>query len=67
MKTHVDKEVLQLVNRDAMEAHRQGRETEHLRGSQEKEVLELSTAVHRRYLDSSNQRRLDMRTSSSTG
>ena len=59
-KTHEDKEVLQLVDRDAMEANSQAGERKHFRGRQKKDVFEPSTAVYGNNLDSSTQRRLDI-------
>ena len=50
----MDRKGLQLVDRDAIEAYRQAREAEDLRGSQKKKVLELSATVYGSYLDSSH-------------
>ena len=63
----MDKEVLQLVDRDTIEAYRQGGETVHLTRSQEKEVFEPSATVHGRELNASYQGRLDILVSSTTG
>ena len=48
----MENKVLQLVDRDAIEAYRQGGETEHLRVSHKKEVLEPSTRECGNSLDS---------------
>ena len=63
----MEKEVLQLVDIDSIKAYRSEGEIEHLRGSQEKQVFEPSTTVHESYLDFSDQRRKDIKVSSTTG
>ena len=59
-KTCGNKEVLQLVDRDAVVTCSYTVEGEHLRGSQAKEVFELLNTVQERYLNSSDQRRVDL-------
>ena len=59
-KTDGDKEVLQLVVRDAIAAYPLERETELLRGSQEKKVFEPSTTVHESEVESYDQRTQDV-------
>ena len=56
----MDREVLQLVDRDAIEVYRQEEEIEPLKGSQEKQVFEPSTTVYGLDLNSSHQSRLNV-------
>ena len=47
----MDKDILQLVERDAIEDYPQGGEREQLRGSHEKEIVKPFATVHGSNLD----------------